>query len=119
MNKAWEALLAKKREQRICLLVGSIAVLLIMAVPLSILRGWVLTILWGWFVMPTFPVEPLGIAQAIGLSIFVTVLAGTHKKQDKQTDATDPYFITSESIGRSINVSLIFLGLGWMLTFFL
>ena len=33
-------------------------------VPLAILRGWVLSILWGWFMVPVFGLPALGIAQS-------------------------------------------------------
>ncbi len=36
-----------------------------------------LTIMWGWFVVPTFNVKPLLMVQAIGLSMVVSFL--THQ----------------------------------------
>ena len=41
----------------------------------AILRGWVLSLLWGWFFVPVLDLPPLSIPQAIGISIVVGVLA--------------------------------------------
>jgi hypothetical protein len=44
----------------------------IILIPLlAIYHGWILTILWGWFVVPTFHLPELSIAVAIGLSLIV------------------------------------------------
>lgn len=45
----------------------------------AILSGWVLTVLWGWFVVPTFHVQQLGVVPAIGLSLLVGYLTETHQ----------------------------------------
>lgn len=37
-------------------------------------KGYVLTILWSWFVVTTFSAKPLGIAAAIGVLIIVSFL---------------------------------------------
>jgi len=44
-------------------------------IALSILRGWVLSILWGWFIVPIFKAPPIGVAQAIAIAITVSLLA--------------------------------------------
>ena len=44
-------------------------------VALALLRGWVLSILWGWFVVPTFNLPQLSIPIAIGLALVVGFLA--------------------------------------------
>lgn len=48
-------------------------VLIALGVILSLLRGLVISILWGWFAVPLFGLPAIGIAYAIGLS---TLLAG-------------------------------------------
>lgn len=37
----------------------------------ALIRGWVLSVLWGWFAVPVFGAPPLGIAQAVGIAIVV------------------------------------------------
>lgn len=39
-----------------------------------IMRGWVLTILWSWFITPLFSLKEIGIVNAIGLSIVAAYL---------------------------------------------
>lgn len=40
----------------------------------SILNGYVLSVLWGWFMVPIFHLPSLSLAQAIGVSIVVGML---------------------------------------------
>lgn len=57
-------------------------ILLFLLIPFSaVWRGFVLTKLWAWFVVPFGP-EPIGIAHAIGLSLAVVVFANTTKPED-------------------------------------
>lgn len=58
----------------------------------SILNGWVLSILWGWFLVPIFGLPPLSIPQAIGVYLVVGFLT-------KQMDTTkDEYLDRSKMI---------------------
>lgn len=48
-------------------------------------KGYVLSILWGWFIVTTFGAKPIGIAAAIGLSFSVTLLTFTYThREDKR-----------------------------------
>jgi phosphatidylglycerophosphate synthase len=47
------------------------------SIPLTVYRGWALSVLWGWFVVPLFGAPPLSIPYAIGLSLLVGFLT-TH-----------------------------------------
>jgi len=38
-----------------------------------IIKGYVLSILWGWFIVPKFGAPPLGVAWAIGVSAILAV----------------------------------------------
>lgn len=53
---------------------------IIVAIPLTIYRGWALTILWGWFAVPLFEVPELSIPFGIGLSLLVGFLT-THYEE--------------------------------------
>ena len=67
----------------ILVVVLGIVVLFIASV---IFKGYVLSILWGWFAVPIFHLPPLGIAQAIAVSLVVSML--THQyipTKDKDT----------------------------------
>jgi hypothetical protein len=51
----------------------------------AILKGFVLTILWGWFVVPIFHLPQLTIAPAIGIALVIGYLT---KEQQSSTDST-------------------------------
>lgn len=51
-----------------------VAAMLGLAALYAIWGGYVLTCLWGWFVVPTFALPPLTLAQAIGVSLIVGYL---------------------------------------------
>jgi hypothetical protein len=49
--------------------------LLALGIYFSLVNGWVLTILWGWFVLALFKGAPtLGLPVAIGLMLIVRML---------------------------------------------
>ena len=43
-------------------------------VPALLWAGWAVTILWGWFVVPTFGLAQISISQAAGLSLLVAAM---------------------------------------------
>jgi hypothetical protein len=47
----------------------------------SIFNGYVLSVLWGWFVVPTFGAPTLGVAPAIGIALVVGYM--THQMRDR------------------------------------
>jgi hypothetical protein len=52
----------------------------------TILRGWALSILWGWFVVPVFGLPPLSIPQAIGIAVTFSLIAHQYvPSKDKET----------------------------------
>lgn len=58
-------------------------------VLLTVIRGWVLTCLWSWFVIPVFHLDPLSIKMAIGLSLvagmFMQASSSSESKEDNGT----------------------------------
>lgn len=56
-------------------------------VPIEILLGgWVLSVLWGWFIVPTFGAPALNIVPAIGLSVMIRVCL-TQRVSGGESDA--------------------------------
>lgn len=64
-------------------IIGYLATFLITAIGGSIWRGYVLSVLWGWFVVTTFGARPLGIAAAIGVSCVVSFLTFHYRPAPK------------------------------------
>lgn len=52
---------------------GAVGFVILIALS-SILNGYVLSVLWGWFMVPTFHVPALTLAPAIGLAMVVSYL---------------------------------------------
>ena len=51
--------------------IGWLAYTLIVIIGGSIVGGWALSVMWGWFIVPLFNLPTLGIAQAVGLMCVV------------------------------------------------
>jgi hypothetical protein len=79
--------------------------------PLILLRGWVLTLLWQWYIVPAFGVAPLRIVFAFGISLVVLSLTreGCQQKDDK------PAYI---KLALAFSNPLLTLLLGWIGSFF-
>lgn len=78
----------------------------------SIWRGFVLTFLWGWYIVPVFHVPTLTIMPAIGISLLTGYL--THQASGMQDD---------DKVGNVITAIFIHpaavLFIGWIIHFFL
>ncbi len=68
-------------------------------------RGFVLTVLWGWFAVPVFGLPPLGIAPALGLAVLLNYLLN-HKRAD-------------QSLAGIFGNALATLGVGWVIHLFI
>lgn len=77
-------------------------------------NGFVLSVLWGWFIVPVFQAPTLRIPYAIGLAIVVSML--THQIDWKRA-AEDDYPEVVKLLGGSL-VALFALGYGWIVRLF-
>lgn len=57
-----------------------------------ILRGWVLSKLWLWFIVTSFHVQPLAITQCIGLSLIIGFLTKENIHTEDTRDAKEKFF---------------------------
>ena len=77
-----------------------------------ILRAWVFTVLWGWFLVP-LGVPEVSIPTAIGISlIFNLFMQHLAKEESKEKD------IINEVVIRAIGAPVVTLIIGWIVTFF-
>ena len=89
-----------------------IAGLFLFVAPLAILRAWVLSWLWQWYVVPHFGVAPLPVAIAFGLALiasYIKASTSTVKKEYRET--------TLEWVSMFVN-PLAALLIGWIGSFF-
>lgn len=71
------------------------------------LRGYVLAILWRWFVVDTFSLPPLRIPIALGIATLVALL--THQTMPQEKNKS-PWI----GVVASAAISLLSLGFGWI-----
>jgi hypothetical protein len=61
-------------------IIGGMVVLGGMMFLSAMFNGYALSVLWGWFIVPTFNLPPLSVAPAIGVAMVVSYL--THQVND-------------------------------------
>ena len=97
-------------------LLGAIAMAATAFVVAWLLNGWVLTILWGWFIVPTFGLRPLGFIPALGVALVVGYLTRQF------VDVEAPKRTTGERWARAFVIAmspLLSLAMGWVLHLFM
>jgi hypothetical protein len=81
----------------------------------TIMNGWVLSITWGWFIVPFFHLPKLSLVFAMGIGLVISFL--THQDIPNPKDQT-----TSEAVGRLVASAfitpLMFLVTGWVIHLF-
>jgi len=77
---------------------------------MAVVRGWCLTYLWKWFIIPVFPgTTQLTVYSAVGLCLvlgFLFPIPGTSGSKDKKESRTEIFIHTS--------APLISLFIGWL-----
>ena len=97
---------------------GEILLTLFMLITIPfycLLRGWVASILWGWFIVPVFHLPVLGVMQAWGLAIVVSVFTA-HSTSTTSGKSTLTLF--GEYTGAAI-APLFVLLVGWIVHSFM
>lgn len=87
-------------------------------IPAScILKGWVLSVLWAWFVVPTFRLPELALASAIGIATVVSFIVPTTDCANGK-DTRKPRQLWGGLLVRMFLSPLIALAFGWVVHFF-
>jgi hypothetical protein len=87
---------------------------------ICIINGWVLSILWGWFMVPTLGLPVLTVAPAIGIALTVGYLTKSHNM--KVMDIDNPKEVFDGFIGAVFGgffTPLVALVTGWIVSFFM
>lgn len=83
----------------------------------SILNGWVLSILWGWFISPVFGIPAITVGQAIGLAMVVSYLTYQHTENNaSKKDEKTSYYVGL--IVALLLRPLVTLGIGYIVHLF-
>ena len=92
-------------------LIGQLTV----AILFAILQGFVLYMLWGWFVAPAFSIPELTLVYAMGIMLVGRCFLGSLiLKPEPKNDKT-----YREQIITAVVFNVVLLGLGYVLTFFI
>jgi len=91
--------------------------LMVLCVPIAVaVNGWVLSVLWGWFIVPQFGVDPLSIPVAIGISTVVGMIAKADTWNLAKREMDNPAI---EAVAVAILSPLFALAFGWIITLFM
>lgn len=92
-------------------------VVLAFAVPMVAWRGYVLSILWGWFVAVRFDLPYLSIPEALGLAAVIQLVvhrSESEKQSEERSGSSVAFFVASGFLDPAL--ILLF---GWVLTRFM
>jgi len=95
--------------------IGYITTALILMFFSAIYSGYVLTVLWDWFVVPTFKLPSLTIPTAIGVALIVSYLARGEETADKDRPYKEVFL---EATARAISKPTFALLIGWIVLLF-
>lgn len=90
-----------KTETAVLAVIGSLLGIPAAIAISTILNGWVLSILWDWFIVSTFGLPILTIGQSIGVSMVVSFMTYQYIETPK-SDST-----ALEAVGKAIMLLLI------------
>lgn len=91
---------------------GAFVLGLISFIVLVIFNAFVLTALWGWFIVPLLGFPVLTITYAIGLNLVISMFKNNNIKKEKEYEVFEAFVIGF------IRPSLALL-LGWIVTLFM
>ena len=83
----------------------ALIIVLAIAIPIGILKAFVLSVLWGWFIVP-FGIVDIGIVHAWGIILVGSIFNGIVKDEIK---------ITSKLVSQSIAQPIAVLAIGYIL----
>ena len=87
----------------------------------SIVRGYVFSTLWGWFMVPIFNLPPINIPLAIGIYLII-ILVTSHLKTDYSNSSSSTQGF-AEKVGESFGTIVLYpffiLFLGWIIHLFI
>lgn len=102
-----------KQETSTASCVGWLLIAVLLTPVHWVLDGWVLSILWGWFAVPTFGLPALSIPTAIGLRVilgYLTPMPGNHNQKDDKPHGER----MAEAVLTVLMKPLIGLFFGWL-----
>lgn len=87
------------------------------AILSTLWSGYVLSILWGWFIVPFFLLPALPVAYAIGLRLIALSFARVSAKDVDDNDGIEDVYM--KALGIAVTLPAYCLFLGWVVTLFI
>lgn len=88
-------------------------VVILLLIPVGIfMRGWALTMMWGWFVTP-FGVMQIGMAHALGLASCIALFHGVSSNSGK-SDNDKPAKFVAKVFATVVLGPLLIVGIGYL-----
>jgi len=87
--------------------------------PLVTLQSWIVTLLWKWYVTPTFNLPEIGILTVVGIGLIITVFDRDNKAKVKIKGFSSDYDPTHENHIEELFESFLGVGTKLFLTLFL
>lgn len=84
----------------------------------GIWSGYVLSVLWGWFIVPTFELPALSVPVAIGVALTVRFLSPNVQSSNRDRTRTTGEMLT-EMFGHALLYPAFTLALGWVVRMFI
>ena len=81
-----------------------------------IIKGFVFSKLWLWFIVPTFQMQPLRVVEAIGIIFLINLIRA---KRDKEADTDKFWDILANNMVFVVLMAGLTLFSGWVVTLFL
>lgn len=101
---------------------GTLVFMIIAFVATVTINGYVISVLWGWFIASTFGLMQINIIQAIGVSLFIAyfksnkpTLSSIHKANLEAKEKESEVSKLVKMIGNAIVSGAVILGLGWVI----
>lgn len=85
----------------------------------SVWSGYVMSTMWGWFIVPLFHLPSLGVAQAVGIKLFSELFKTTKRTDDKKKTKEEKRDEWIFAIVNAALFPLFMLGFGWVVKLFL
>ena len=89
--------------------IGVIVGAVVVAAAFAVWRAYVMTVLWSWFVIPMFGLQPLTIAVAFGLCLFVALFSRRTNSDEENEKMKSWQYWAVNAVS-----PLAILGLGWI-----
>ena len=107
-----------KDEEKSCLsVIFALIAIPVILVLSSVLNGFVLTILWKWFMIPVFSLPAINVPQAIGISMLISFL--THQQNGNKKEDKEQFELWVSLLFNALLNPLLVLGIAWIVQLFL